>query len=201
MSYYYNYFLGYQRNDNGLFYPLGPYDMNGTMHNVLSRSRSFASDLHERFYLIPKEKYSVALEEEFRYEDYSGKAYIGDVRFAYLGSLPSGSYIRKGYFLIDDIIAYERGGDIFELFYDYIPLEVYAQRMQNELTFGPPKPKTDEFGEEYEVHSCKDYAYYAYPDYTSEEYETWLIRNAIDMYEYGVKELDDSRIVVLETEG
>ena len=201
MSYYYNYFLGYQRNDDGLIYPLGPYDMNGNLHNVFDRSRSFASDLHERFYLVPEDKYSDALKTEFEYTDYTGEKCLGSVRYLPINELPDSNYIKRGYFLLEDVLGYERDGDAWERFYDYIPSEVYAQRMQNELAFGEPKPQVDDFGEEIVVHSCRDYVYYAYPDYYCEGYEVSLLRNALEAYEYGVKELEDSRIVILETEG
>lgn len=201
MSYYYNYFLGYQRNDDGLIYPLGPYDMNGNLHNVFDRSRSFASDLHERFSLIPEEKYSEALKKEFEYIDYTGEKCLGNVRYLPLNELPDSNYIRKGYFLIDDIVKYEQGESVWELFYDYIPTDVYAQRLQNEITFGEPKPVVDCDGYEIEVHSCRDYVFYAYPDYSSEEYEASLLRNAVESYEYGIEELNNAKIVILETEG
>lgn len=207
MSYYYNYFLGYKRNDNGLFYPLGPYDMNGVLHDVLSLSRSFASDLHELFYVIPKEKYSDKLKEEFTYKNCYGEEELGSVKWCSLADLPSGTFIKKGYFLIKDIEIYEKSMaedgyvDTFDIFYDYIPCEIYGQMIQNELTFGLPDPREDEFGEIIMPRSCREYALYAYPNYHSMEYESFIIRNSANMYEFGVKELDDAQIVVLETEG
>lgn len=202
MSYYYNYFLGYRNNDDGLIYPLGPYDMNGNLHDVFSRSRSFASDLHERFSLIKEKEFSDELRKEFTYRGLEGNQSLGEVRYCPLSQLPDGSYLKKGYFLIDDIKRYERNGhDAFDLFYDYIPVEIYAQMMKNELTFGAPKNIYDCEGEEIEIHSCRDYAFYMYPDDSSEEYEAFLLRNAFESYEYCVDELDGATLVVLETEG
>ena len=47
MSYYYNYYLGYVKD--GRVFSLGPFDYSGKLKALLSRSRSFASDLHDRF--------------------------------------------------------------------------------------------------------------------------------------------------------
>lgn len=204
MSYYYNYFLGYRNKEDGLFYPLGPYDMNGNLHDVFSKSRSFASDLHKRFYMIPKDKFSDALRKEYTYEGYTltDEEELADVRYLPVSELPTGSYLKKGYFLIDDIKQYEKNdGDSWDLFYDYIPVTIYAQMMKNELTFGKPKNIYDCEGEEIDVHSCSEYAFYMYPDYNSEEYESFLLREAIEMYEFGVDELRNADLVILETEG
>ena len=207
MSYYYNYFLGYQNNDDGLFYPLGPYDMNGNLHDVFSRSRSFASNLHERFSMIPTDKFSEPLKKEFTYENCYGEKDLANVRYLYLEGLPETNYLRKGYFLIEDIKMYEdamRNNEVygcFDYFYDYIPLEVFPQIMQNEITFGKSVNTSEEDDSVDKKHSCRDYAFYIYPDYTSEAYEASMLINAVGMYEYGVKELDNARVVIMETEG
>lgn len=208
VSYYYNYFLGYMDKDK-IVYPLGPYDMNGECHYIISRSRSFASDLHENFYFLPEERMSDRLKKEMSYENWDGEIKVTDLKFLPLNELPKDSFIRKGYFLIKDIEMYEKSFDdpscidIGELFWDTIPTSVYAQKMQNEITFGAPKPKTDEFGEEIIEHPCSDYAFYAYPDYLSAAYESFVIRMAAEIYDYRVDELreDGTEIVVLETEG
>ena len=51
MSYYYNYYIGYQTPDKKI-YPIGPFDAKGNIHSALTRSRSFASNLHDEFYYI-----------------------------------------------------------------------------------------------------------------------------------------------------
>ena len=71
MSYYYTYYLGYERE--GKIYPLGPYDCFGKLRDVVNRSRSFASDLHERFWPVKEEEISDELRKEFEYTDWEGK--------------------------------------------------------------------------------------------------------------------------------
>ena len=38
MSYYYNYYIGYKKDNK--IYPLGPYDCNGNLKPVISKSSS-----------------------------------------------------------------------------------------------------------------------------------------------------------------
>ena len=212
MSYYYNYYLGIKSGKDGKIYPLGPFDLHGKYLDVLSRSRSFASDLHNMFYVLPEDMMSDRLKDVFTYETYDGKKELNDtLKYLPIDSLPRGSYIRRAYFLIEDIEAYEKccseGGepvDVGDWFYDYIPTSVYAHKLQNEIALGVPKPKVDEFGGEIHERSCGEYALYAYPDYMSKEYEAFFIREAAYTYEYTTEELKygaDGQIIVLETEG
>lgn len=94
-----------------------------------------------------------------------------------LSELLTESYIRKGYFLIRDVVLYEEGGvETDELFYDRISPSVYAAMMKNEITFGKPEDEYDAEGEKIEHHSARDYMYYACPDYFSMEYEAEMLR-------------------------
>ena len=69
MSYYYNYYVGYKKD--GKIYPWGPYNANGKLEPMVSRSRSFASDLHEEFYAVSDKEVSEELRKEFEYEDWN----------------------------------------------------------------------------------------------------------------------------------
>ena len=202
MSYYYNYYLGYIDKIDGLFYPLGPYDNNGKLQCVFYRSRSFASDLHEDFYRIQSDKYSKQLKEEFSYKDYDGTIHYEEVAYLSKTELPSFDYIKSGYFLIDDVKRYiENNKRLYDLdiFYDYLEPELFAAKQINELSTGIPPVKYDCEGYPLEQHSCSEYMYYAYPDYHSKEYESFLLRTACEMYDdYDFK---DKEIIILETEG
>lgn len=196
MSYYYNYYIGYKKE--GKIYPLGPYNSFGKLNAALWRSRSFASRLHEEFNPIKEEEISEELRKEFEYTDWEGKKTV-EVKLLPLSMLPTDSYLKSGYFLISDVELYEKDHDEEGLFYDCLSPQIYAAKLQHELTFGKPAQKLDEEGEEITEHSASEYMYYVYPDYRSKEYEASVIReiaNALNEYT-----LDDEDIVILETEG
>lgn len=198
MSYYYNYYVGYKKD--GKIYPWGPYNANGKLEPMVSRSRSFASDLHRDFYPVSVKEVSEELRKEFEYEDWMKTKRV-DVKHLSEKDLPTGSYIKKGYFLIKDVLAYENDEDgSFEGFYDVISPEVYAAKLQHELMFGKNQPKKDDEGYEYTEPNASDYMYYAYPDYVTKEYEAFLLRQLIDaLRDYRMD--NDVEYVVLETEG
>ena len=198
MSYYYNYYVGYKKD--GKIYPWGPYNANGKLEPMVSRSRSFASDLHEEFYAVSDKEVSEELRKEFEYEDWT-KVKRVDVKYLSEKDLPTGSYIKTGYFLIKDVQAYENDecGN-FEGFYDVISPEVYAAKLQHEMTFGKNQPNKDDEGYEYTEPNASDYMYYAYPDHDTKEYESFILRQLIEAlrdYRMG----NDVEYVVLETEG
>lgn len=198
MSYYYNYYVGYKKD--GKIYPWGPYDAKGNLKPMISLSRSFASDLHEDFNAVSDKEVSDELRKEFEYEDWN-KVKRLDVKYLSEKNLPTGSYIRTGYFLIKDVQTYENDeyGN-FECFYDVISPEVYAAKLQHEMMFGKNQPKKDDEGYEYTEPNASDYMYYAYPNYETKEYESFILRQlivALRDYHLG----NDVEYVVLETEG
>lgn len=198
MSYYYSYYLGYKLD--GKIYPWGLYDANGKLKPVICRSRSFASDLHYIFIDVDKDSISDELTNEFKYNDCLGESRILNVKYLPESDLPSGSYIKDGYFLIDEVKQYNDGEDPLDCFSEIITPEVYAAKLHNEITFGKNKPKKDEFGYEYTEPNASDYMYFAYPDYQTEEYESFLLRQMIDSM--ADSELSKkAEYVILETEG
>lgn len=198
MSYYYNYYIGYMHE--GKIYPFGPYNSKGKLRDVISRSRSFASDLHESFYPIKDEMVSEELRKEFQYKNWKEELVV-DVKWLPIEDLPNGSYIKTGYFLVEDVKAYQADENTEELFYDKLSPEVYASMLQKECMGLRPVPQKDTEGEELVVHPASDYMYFAYPDYYCREYEASLIRDVADMLN-GYSDLDkDDKIVILETEG
>lgn len=196
MSYYYDYYIGYQTPDKKI-YPVGPFDAKGNIHAALTRSRSFASNLHEEFYYIKEKSITDELIDALGYAGNGEEKKFENGKFLPLSELPIGSFYKDGYFLIEDVMRYNRTGEAE--FYDYIPKEVYAAKLQNEITFGPPLPETDEFGQEVTPKSCRDYMYFVYPDRESKEYEAHIIRLTAEMFEFAIPE--DATMVVIETEG
>lgn len=199
MSYYYNYYIGYE-SDDGKIYPLGPYDCFGNLREAVCRSRSFASNLHHYFYDVPEEKESEDLRKKFTFKNWHDED-VCDVKYLYIDELPSDDYIRKGYFLVDDVIQYERDPNDFDGFYEHITPTVYAALLQKEVQFGCNKPRVNEYGEEVVEHNASDYMYYAYPDYDSENYESFMIKQVAYMLEAYHSLPKGAKLVALETEG
>lgn len=193
MSYYYNYYIGYKKD--GKIYPWGPYTADGKLRPVISRSRSFASDLHDYFRYASGEEMSDELCKEFEYEDWNGNKRI-EVKYIQENELPNDDFIRKGYFLIDDVKAYK--GDFYYDFNDPISPEIYAAKLQHELTFGKNQPIKDCEGYEYTEPNASDYMYYAYPDTSKKEYESFILKQMLEALRTYT---DDVEFVVLETEG
>lgn len=201
MSYYYTYYVGYRTAD-GRIYPLGPYDCFGKLRDVLSRSRNFASDIHEEFFRISDEMISEELRKEFRYEDYDGKEHMTDLKYLPVSGLPGGSYLKKGYYLASDVQSYLETGESEDLFYDRLAPEVFAAKMMNEAVLGSPKEKKDEEGYDITPHSASEYMYFVYPDCGSREYEAAVMRLAADMlFDYSPDLPKGAVPVILETEG
>lgn len=198
MSYYYDYYIGYKHN--GKIYPMGVYDANGKLHSVVCNSRSFASDLHESFNSIKDDEISDELRKEFEYDGWDGKKTMGIVKWLPVKELPSGDYVKKGYFLIEDVKAYEENRDWFEGFYDVISPQVYVALLERELKFGKNQPKKDIEGEEYTDPNASDYMFYAYPDYHSKEYEAFILREIVDSM-WSSELPEGAEWVIIETEG
>ena len=201
MSYYYNYYIGYMHE--GKIYPLGPYNCKGKLKTALSNSRSFASDLHELFNCVQDDQISDELRKEFTWEDYSGEENMQTVKYLEVSEMPAGSFIKTGYFLIEDVERYEAGDyPDPDILWDRLSPTVYAAMAQNEKAFGRPPQRFDEDGDLIETHSASDYMYYAYPDLHSREYEAAYLRNlAVEIGEYDSELPKGYRLVILETEG
>lgn len=199
MSYYYNYYLGYEKENK--FYPLGPYDHQHIYHPVISKSASFASDLYEDFHDIPFEKTSKELFKELAKEDWNGKKDVW-AKYMYLSDLPKGDGLIKGYVPVSDIQQYLKDEDPGCVKYSLLTPEQYAIKASLEIKNGPPSIQKDEEGEEFENIPAKDYVYFAFFDEDSEEYESKQLREAAMMFDY-TKDVDYDlkNVVVFLTEG
>lgn len=200
MSTYYCYYIGYIKDDK--IYPLGMYNNKGKMVPVIEDSRSFASDLWEMFDCVGANQFSEELEKEFSYSVYGSDRERENVRYLKVRNLPTESYIKTGYFLISDIERFENDAyeDISELFYEYLSPVAYNAKFNSELLFGKPEPKVDCEGEEFPVYSAGEYAYYAYPDKRSREYDAELLRTVASQFESYRDEDNGRELVILEVE-
>ena len=210
MSWYVDYYVGY-RDKDGKIYPLAPFDAFGNLHPIITKSRSFASDLWEKFTRVTLDETTDELKKHFPDGDiYSWETDEKEEQSPWCfwldpEDLPKGSYFKKGYFLQEDIAQYERSltdnNVYFGGFYEMLTPAEYARKMESELKFGIPEPKKDCEGNEFEVHSCGEYSFYIYPDYESAEYEASAIRDILDMFEYYSDLPEEIKLVVLQTNG
>lgn len=205
MSYYYSYYIGY-RDSSGKIYPYGPYDAFGKLYPVIERSRSYASDLHELFYIIPEDSISNELKSGLGYKDEGKDDYTFHGKYLPLTDLPNGDYIKSGYFLIEDVKRYNKDDfDSEDLFYNMITPDVYAEMLHNQLIFDNSiYEKEDIEGEKYVVPRASDYIRFSAPDYYSKEYEASIIRltaTTLDNWEFFHNKEDFHEMVIIETEG
>ena len=159
----YNYYLGYRKE--GKYYPLGSYNSFGTLCPVLKRTENYASNLYSRFSKMKEDAISYDLKKEFE---------VQEIRYLPIDELPLGSYIKSGYFLIDEVKKFEEEKDEFFEFSEYLLPRFYAAKLQNEIMFGFKNT------ENLKKRSVSDYMFYTYPDYRSEEFEARVIYTAVD---------------------
>jgi len=208
MSYYYTYYIGVQKKDDNLIYPLGPYNFYGDMTPAFTVSRSFSSDLHEKFSRILKAVASDDLKKEFPYEGWeeNDEKYCS-LKMLRVAALPAPNFIKSGYVLVDDVKKYENGDydDLSELFQEVISPTVYANMLSNELLLGkkteyvPLNEEGDEIAELSQ--SVGEYMFYSFPDYNSEEYESFIIKNFVTSMSLSDKVAVDDKLVILLAEG
>ena len=157
--------------------------------------------IHERFYNLSDDDASDELKERFPYCFKEKGQYDTGMMILEADALPKGSFIKRGYYLIEDVSQYlSEDEGYFDGFYDKLEPEIYAAKLLNESKVGPPQPQKDCEGNDYTPHAASDYMYFAYCDYESEEYEAHLLRSAMDAYEYA-DILKDAEIVILMTQG
>lgn len=217
MSWYMSYTLAL-RDKDGMFYPLGPFTYDGKKCYVVDRSRSFASDLHEDFYPIDYKYLSKELKDViYKSWDESERDDIAKAEknceypsgmyplsYLPLDELPDDNFIKTGYFLTEDIARYERDHDSEGIFYASMTPTEYAFRLSNEMrcgTLGKPQLRMTEDGEEYPEESVSEYSFYAYPDYLSKNYESFLLKNVAKMLTEYNRIPEGNEIVVLLAQG
>lgn len=195
MSYYYTYYLGVKKED-GKIYPYGPFDNKGKLETVLSKSRSFASNLYERFETVKPEIFSTELYKSLLITDYyeeimnqenSREALEKsiDIKVLPLSALPAGDFIKEGYILYDQI------DESYEDYWPILSPHEYAERLKNHFMFKDKEKPEDEEDD------IQRYVYHKWMDRTCEEYDSWIIRMMADTFWL----LEKGEIVVLETEG
>lgn len=177
MSQYFLYYLGYKKGDK--IYPYGPYNVEGKLKPISSRSRSFASHLYEEFWRVSEENISDELRKEFEYENgWTGKKEISrELRWLPIKDIPvSSDFLKAGYFLVDEIMDYEASKE------DLAPQWCFTTPLTPTAYAALATSNPDE---------SKKYAYYAYIDLWSDEYDAFIIRNMADEMDMDYLDKDD----------
>ncbi len=99
--------------------------------------------------------------------------------------------------MIEDIECYEETDSYFEGFYNWLTPEIYTRKFENEIKFGPPLPVKDEFGNDCTPRSMRDYSFFIWEDYNSQEYEAYTIRSVFNTIKTMDNE-DDIYIVLVQ---
>lgn len=159
------------------------------------RSGSFVSrDFTEEFCKLREEDCDEELRKAFTFKDWHDEESFSDeLCFLSLSELNSmkADFIRKGYFLVEDIAKYEENPEIIyndDIFYDRVSPIVYANMCAKKIERHIEK---DCEGYEYEVPGWTEYQYYAYPDYDSKEYMIHELQIIMNSYQEGIEYLDD----------
>lgn len=178
----YSYYAAYKNKNDHLLHPIGPFIKIEDKYEykpILTRSRSFASDLYQSFSSITEDDCSKDLLNALGIE--SVNDICGLYATPYKESKEFGDFEKEGYVPIDAVQEYkEDKGDY--TFYDVIFPEVYAGM----LISNNPK--------------AKDYMYYKWIEYNSAAYEWYLITNFVeDTISYNGSEYDDIYIICMAT--
>ena len=175
----YFYYLTVKRKDK--LYPFGPFDYRGEFKSILTTRNEGMYGFNSNFWTMGEEMFSDELTKALEYESINDFIKYKNSFYLPLTDLPTGSYVRKRYCLIDDIKRYEEDDYLFDGFYDTMTPDEYARCMENELKFGPPKEREDDCGTKYTPHSVSEYSFYMYEDLESDEYYASRIRSAYNM--------------------
>lgn len=182
VSWYHNYYIGEKRD--GLIYLVGLFDSGGKCYPALSISRTFSSDLPDSFYQVDPDKLSNQIKSLF--DSPLEREYVGCLSYTNLGSI---DYIERGYFLIDDIDSYEKTRDPLSFTCCIAPV-TYAELVKK----GAIRIGRKEY-------TAQDFAYYAYPDIRSKQYEAFLIYNTVEAYLFDHTNVDKNNIVIIDIAG
>lgn len=231
MSYDFHYYIGCripEKDGKYRYHPLGAFSPKGEFLDVLTRSRNSASNLYQDFYSLDEDEMSDELKraymttvtdntDEWDATKYKKEPYSKGFKYLPVTELPHGSFMQTGYFLISDVSRYEEekqqyGDKVYDFdgFYEKLSPVVYAAKLQAEITTGNGMIKysnleaddTDYEGYDNETgHKASDFMYYAYPDFSSPEYEASILRHEASIYEFVTGIPDDAERIILETEG
>lgn len=143
---------------------------------IEARCASFAYDIDEELYECSENEFSEEMRKAFYTRDWNNNKVFDRtlkcITFEEFFKL-NDDYIKKGFFLVDDVAEYEKTGDSEGLFYTCAsPLE-YANLASKQIKRSTEK---DEEGFEHIKYGWEDYMYYAYPEYQCKEYVIHVLK-------------------------
>lgn len=184
MSTYYSFYVGYEAQD-GKIHTFGPYDRTRKIRPIVERSRSFIPyDFTESFHRLFEDKMADDLKEDFTYtytikelnpetgefEDKEETGREDSIYVAHLNQLPNTNYMIYGYFPMDEIMDYVNNDNK----YDY-----YFSNKYDVEEFGFVLKSAIDKGDKEEIDRLKNYQFFSYPDYSSKEYLSNFIYEAV----------------------
>jgi len=176
MSTYYNFYIGYTEKDNKIIHPYGPFNSFNELYPILTKSRSFISDIYHEFIHSDIDELDDTLKEKFTYKSTLNNKIENTLYYLDINDLPDSDFMKDGYFPIDDIIAYfeEKESEYDEFYYsDRISTESYSIQLETAI-------KSDN---KEEIERLKKYTYFRYLDRNSIEFDSFLIKKSFDEYE------------------
>ena len=212
--------------EDGKIYPLGPFSHDGKLCSVLEKSRSFASDLHERFYCADPKDVAVELYEKLysdhylnelknprqidsfekaRYKAIFGEEPEDEAEMTYEKRLAANMRIK--YLPICELpnVDFIKKGYVLASQVtpenwdgDFYPiLDPHVYAEKLKTSIFAKKCKSDDESDEDE-YDITDFIYHEWVDPNCEEYETFIIRQMLDAFnEYDLK----GERLIIETEG
>lgn len=208
MSYYYNYFLGAYDPAKDKYDLAGPFDKKGKYITILSKSSSFASDLHDDMYCLPEGEMSESMREALTHKDYAGNDKIDSVKAIHFSDLPSiDSPIKTGFVLKKDVFEFKRCEDTYITFEDCAQIILTPEQysaLAVDPNYGIRLQLWDDTDEStHQMYYAKDFMFYSWINPQSKEYEIWLLEEmAYSMeYNYDFRLGKGKKLVLLETEG
>ncbi len=219
MSTYYNFYVAIREKETGkvvhfpgLTHTVKPdkeedtLELKTVMNCILYRTGSFMPEGYiDDWYHLNKTDVDDVIKETFTGTDWRGETSFADVNLISLSDLRKLGldFIKKGYYLVDEIDEYENSEykDTEGIFYNPISAVSYANMCAKKIKTTTAK---DEEGYEYTKHGYEDYSYYAFPDYNSKEYLNFELSTLGSSFEdmlyylYNWEDRNKYEIVILE---
>lgn len=165
MSIYYSFYIGYISKD-GAFHAFGPYDSQNNLRPCLEKSSSFISDIIDDFRPLQIGYMDTYLQTHF----VDNTCGCPGSRLHYLCAcdLPSTDFIVEGYFPVNELreILSEDPSDREFCFSESYTESEYGILLSTAVKHDDTK----------EIERLKKFTYYCYPDYSSKEYDSFVIK-------------------------
>lgn len=165
---------------------------------IMTRCESSMYDLDDVFQQADESDFTDEMKKAFMETTWEGEDYFDpslmEISLEDLRKL-SDDYIKRGYYLTNQIDEYEREGDS-DVLLDHIGANEYANLCAKQIKQSVVE---NEWGEKYTKYGYEDYMYYAFPDYYCKEWiihELKIIANAF-VETLGFEYYNDQKVYIL----